>query len=177
VPPRQRARCQGLRDARDIDRDACSLEFPGELLFPHAALVQRHVHETGDVRRSLNARVEQDDDASSAKAAQEKAKLEDDVLQSTRAQFVLLDYLAEQASGCRVARASGVESEMELAYAGLHQLLAPMLARLERLPAPQGEALVTAFGLSSGAAPDRFLVGLATLSLLAEVAEEPHWCA
>jgi DNA-binding CsgD family transcriptional regulator len=84
----------------------------------------------------------------------------------------LLDYLAEQASGCRVARASGVESEMELAFSGLHQLLAPMLARLERLPAPQGEALVTAFGLSSGAAPDRFLVGLATLSLLAEVAEE-----
>jgi DNA-binding CsgD family transcriptional regulator len=84
----------------------------------------------------------------------------------------LLDYLVEQASGCRVARASGVESEMELAYAGLHQLCAPMLARLQRLPAPQREALETAFGLNSGAAPDRFLVGLATLSLLAEVAEE-----
>ena len=84
----------------------------------------------------------------------------------------LLDYLAEQASGCRVARVAGVESEMELAYAGLHQLLTPMLDRLERLPGPQREALRTAFGLSSGAAPDRFLVGLATLSLLAEVAEE-----
>jgi AAA ATPase domain len=84
----------------------------------------------------------------------------------------LLDYLVEHASGCRVARVAGVESEMELAYAGLHQLLAPMLDRAERLPAPQREALRTAFGLSSGAAPDRFLVGLATLSLLAEVAEE-----
>jgi DNA-binding CsgD family transcriptional regulator len=61
---------------------------------------------------------------------------------------------------------------MELVYAGLHQLLTPTLGRLERLPAPQAEALRTAFGLSSGSAPDRFLVGLATLSLLADVAEE-----
>jgi hypothetical protein len=84
----------------------------------------------------------------------------------------LLDYLVEHASGCRVARAAGVEAEMELAYAGLHQLLAPMLDRLDRLPGPQREALWTAFGLSSGSAPDRFLVGLAVLSLLADVAEE-----
>jgi DNA-binding CsgD family transcriptional regulator len=84
----------------------------------------------------------------------------------------LLDSLAEQASGCRVIRAAGVESEMELAYAGLHQLLAPMLDRLDRLPGPQREALRTAFGLSSGSTPDRFLVGLAVLSLLADVAEE-----
>jgi tetratricopeptide (TPR) repeat protein len=84
----------------------------------------------------------------------------------------LLDYLVEQASGCRVAHAAGVESEMELVYAGLHQLLTPMLDRLERLPTPQANALRTAFGLSPGAAPDHFLVGLATLSLLAEVAEE-----
>jgi DNA-binding CsgD family transcriptional regulator len=84
----------------------------------------------------------------------------------------LLDYLAEYVSDSRVALASGVESEMELAYAGLHQLLTPMLDRLERLPAPQREALRTAFGLSSGSAPDRFLVGLAVLSLLADVAEE-----
>ena len=84
----------------------------------------------------------------------------------------LLDYLVEHASGCRVARAVGVESEMELPFAGVHQLLTPMLDRLGRLPGPQGEALRTAFGLRSGSAPDRFLVGLATLSLLAEVAEE-----
>jgi predicted ATPase len=84
----------------------------------------------------------------------------------------LLDYLAEQASGCRVAHAAGVESEMELVYAGLHQLLTPVLGRLKRLPAPQADALRTAFGLSFGSAPDRFLVALATLSLLAEVAEE-----
>jgi DNA-binding CsgD family transcriptional regulator len=84
----------------------------------------------------------------------------------------LLDYLVEQASGCRVAHVAGVESEMELVYAGLHQLLTPMLGHLELLPAPQADALGTAFGLSSGSPPDRFLVGLATLSLLADVAEE-----
>jgi DNA-binding CsgD family transcriptional regulator len=85
---------------------------------------------------------------------------------------VLLHYVAERASGCRVARAAGVESEMELAFAGLHQLSAPFLDRLERLPDPQRDALATAFGLSAGEPPDRFLVGLAVISLLADVAEE-----
>jgi DNA-binding CsgD family transcriptional regulator len=85
---------------------------------------------------------------------------------------ILLNHLVQQASGCRVAHAAGVESEMELVYAGLHQLLTPMLGRLERLPAPQADALRTAFGLGVGSAPDRFLVGLATLSLLADAAEE-----
>jgi DNA-binding CsgD family transcriptional regulator len=84
----------------------------------------------------------------------------------------LLDYLVGQASGCRVARATGVQSEMELAFAGLQQLCAPMLDRLERLPVPQRAALLTAFGVSPGPAPNRFLVGLAVLSLLADVAEE-----
>jgi DNA-binding CsgD family transcriptional regulator len=84
----------------------------------------------------------------------------------------LLDYLAGRASGCRVAAAAGVESEMELAFAGLHQLCAPMLDRLERLPDPQREALRTAFGISAGPAPDRFVVGLAVLGLLSEVAAE-----
>ena len=89
----------------------------------------------------------------------------------------LLDYLMDQASGCRVARASGVESEMELAFAGLHQLCAPMLERLEHLPGPQREALGVAFGLSAGPAPDRFLVGLAVLGLLSEAAgERPLVC-
>jgi DNA-binding CsgD family transcriptional regulator len=89
----------------------------------------------------------------------------------------LLEYLAEHASGCRVARAAGVESEMELPFAGIHQLCAPYLAGLERLPEPQREALSTAFGLGTGAPPDRFLVGLAALSLLADVAEqEPLVC-
>src|SRR5208282_6849402 len=83
---------------------------------------------------------------------------------------VLLDYLAGRARGCRVARAAGVQSEMELAFAGLHQLCAPMLDHLDRIPVPQREALRTAFGLSAGPPPDRFLVGLAVLSLLAEVA-------
>jgi DNA-binding CsgD family transcriptional regulator len=84
----------------------------------------------------------------------------------------LLEYLVQRASECRVARAVGVESEMELAYAGLHQLCAPMLERLDLLPGPQRDALITAFGLSAGDPPDRFRVGLAVLHLLAEVAEE-----
>jgi DNA-binding CsgD family transcriptional regulator len=84
----------------------------------------------------------------------------------------LLDDAVEHASGCRVVRAAGVQSEMELAFAGLHQLLAPMLDHLERLPVPQRDALRTAFGVSPGPAPDRFLVGLAVLNLLSDVAEE-----
>jgi DNA-binding CsgD family transcriptional regulator len=86
---------------------------------------------------------------------------------------VLLDYVAGRASGCRVARADAVESEMELPLAGLQQLLgASMLERVERLPPPQRDALRLAFGLSEGPAPDRFLLGLAALSLLSDVAEE-----
>jgi hypothetical protein len=89
----------------------------------------------------------------------------------------LLDYLAHRASGCQVAQASGVQSEMELAFAGLHQLCAPMLNRVEHLPAPQREALRTAFGQAAGPPPDRFLVGLAVLGLLSEVAgERPLIC-
>jgi len=84
----------------------------------------------------------------------------------------LLAFLVQGAAGCRIARAAGVESEMELPFAGLHQLCAPMLDRLDRLPAPQRDALATAFGLSAGEAPDRFLVGLAVLSLFSEVASE-----
>jgi hypothetical protein len=84
----------------------------------------------------------------------------------------LLEYVVERASGFRVARAAGVEAEVELAFAGLHQLCAPLLDRLEQLPGPQREALATAFGQSAGPAPDRFLVGLAVLSLLAAGTEE-----
>jgi DNA-binding CsgD family transcriptional regulator len=84
----------------------------------------------------------------------------------------LLDYLAGHASGCRVVHATGVQSEMELAFAGLQQLCKPLLDHLDRLPGPQREALRTAFGLSAGPAPDRFLVGLAVLSLLSDAAEE-----
>ena len=84
----------------------------------------------------------------------------------------LLEYLAQCAAGCEIARTVGVESEMELAYAGLQQLCAPFVDRLEHLPGPQRGALGTAFGLRSGDAPDRFLVGLAVLSLLSDVADE-----
>ena len=84
----------------------------------------------------------------------------------------LLDYLTERPEDCHVARAAGIESEVELAFAGLHQLCAPYLDRLERLPDPQQVALATAFGLSPGEPPDRFMVGLATLGLFAEVADE-----
>jgi DNA-binding CsgD family transcriptional regulator len=90
---------------------------------------------------------------------------------------VLLDYLADQAAGCQVVRAAGVQSEMELAFAGLHQLCAPMLDHAEGLSAPQREALLTALGISPGPAPDRFLVGLAVLNLLSETAgERPLIC-
>jgi DNA-binding CsgD family transcriptional regulator len=85
---------------------------------------------------------------------------------------VLLEYVRERASGFRIAQAGGVESEMELPFAGLQQVCAPLLDRLEHLPGPQRDALRLAFGLSEGAAPDRFLVSLAVLSLLSDVAEE-----
>jgi len=84
----------------------------------------------------------------------------------------LLRYCARQASGCRLVRVAGVESEMQLPFAALHQLCAPMLASVAGLPEPQRQALRVAFGLASGTAPDRFVVGLAVLSLLAEVAAE-----
>ncbi len=91
----------------------------------------------------------------------------------------LLDYLSARAAAARfrVARAAGVQTEMTLAFAGLHQLCAPMLDHLHRLPPPQHDALRTAFGISAGPPPDRFLVGLAVLSLLSEVAgERPLLC-
>ncbi len=84
---------------------------------------------------------------------------------------VLLDHVARQAKGFTVVRASGVESEMELAFAGLHQFCGPLLAHRERLPAPQRDAIATAFGLSAGGSPDRFFVGLGVLGLLSEAAE------
>jgi DNA-binding CsgD family transcriptional regulator len=89
----------------------------------------------------------------------------------------LLEYLAGRAAGFRVVRATGVQSEMELAFAGLHQVCAPVLDHVDGLPAPQRDALRVAFGLSAGPAPDRFLVGLAVLSLLSEAAgERPLVC-
>ncbi|MBP2705063.1 AAA family ATPase [Microbispora sp. RL4-1S] len=84
----------------------------------------------------------------------------------------LLQHVVEAAADMRVVRAAGVESEMELAFAGLHLLCAPLLDRLEALPGPQRDALGVAFGLRKGDAPDRFLVGLAVLTLLSETAEE-----
>jgi DNA-binding CsgD family transcriptional regulator len=83
---------------------------------------------------------------------------------------LLLEYLAGRASECQVARAAGVQSEMELAYAGLHQLCAPMLDHAGQLPGPQRDALRVALGQVAGAQPDRFLVGLAVLGLLSEAA-------
>ncbi|WP_447035490.1 helix-turn-helix transcriptional regulator [Streptomyces sp. DSM 118878] len=84
----------------------------------------------------------------------------------------LVDYVAQSVSGFQVLRAVGAEFEMELAFAGLHQLCMPILGHIDRLPGPQRDALATAFGLRDGSAPDRFLVGLAVLSLLAETAED-----
>jgi DNA-binding CsgD family transcriptional regulator len=84
----------------------------------------------------------------------------------------LLRQLPASAEGCRVTWTTGVESEMELAFAGLHALCAPLLGQLGSLPLPQRDALSTAFGLSAGSPPDRFVVGLAVLSLLAAAADE-----
>jgi DNA-binding CsgD family transcriptional regulator len=90
---------------------------------------------------------------------------------------VLLGYAADTAADFQLARAEGVESEMELPFAALHQLSGRMIDRLDRLPGPQRDALGVAFGLRSGSAPDRFLVGLAVLSLLSEVAtRQPLLC-
>ena len=89
----------------------------------------------------------------------------------------LLRQLIAEASGFGVTRVAGVESEMELPFAGLHQLCAPMLGRLGSLAEPQRRGLSVAFGLASGDSPDRFLVALAALSLLAEAAQErPMLC-
>jgi DNA-binding CsgD family transcriptional regulator len=89
----------------------------------------------------------------------------------------LLESATSAATGVRVLRAAGIESEMELAFAGLHQLCVPIVDRLDRLPAPQRDALGSAFGLTAGVSPDRFLVGLAVLTLLSDAAgEQPLVC-
>jgi DNA-binding CsgD family transcriptional regulator len=84
----------------------------------------------------------------------------------------LLDYVAAQAGSFHVLQVSGIESDMELAYAGLQQLCAPLFGHLDALPEPQRRALDVAFGRGTGSAPDRFLVGLAVLSLFAAAAQD-----
>src|SRR5689334_12170537 len=84
----------------------------------------------------------------------------------------LLRYVADSAPDALLVRALGVESEMELAYASLHQLCLPLLGQRSSLPAPQRRALETVFGLDVAEAPDRFLVGLAVLSLLSDASED-----
>src|SRR5689334_17626657 len=89
----------------------------------------------------------------------------------------LLRHAVEKTAGFKVVQIAGIESEMELPFAGLHQLCAPMLAESDGLPPPQERALRVALGLSSGDAPDRFLVALGALTLLAEVADkQPLLC-
>ena len=89
----------------------------------------------------------------------------------------LLERAVGSASDFRVVRALGIESEMELGFAGLHQLVVPFLPKLERLPGPQYHALASAFGLIADGPPDRFQVGLATLTLLADAAaDRPLLC-
>src|SRR3982750_1970021 len=84
----------------------------------------------------------------------------------------LLRYAARQASGFRVVQVTGVEAEMELPFAGIHQLCAPLLEQIDSLPQPQRDALNVALGLASGDVPDRFVVGLAVLGLLSAAAED-----
>jgi hypothetical protein len=89
----------------------------------------------------------------------------------------LLDYAAARAAGFRTVQATGVEADVDLAFAGLQQLCSPLLDSLDRLPGPQRDALATAFGQSAGPAPDRFLVGLAVLSLMSEAThDQPLMC-
>jgi DNA-binding CsgD family transcriptional regulator len=89
----------------------------------------------------------------------------------------LLDYAVESAAGMRVARVVGVESEMELAFAAVQQLLAPVLDRMNDLPAPQANALAVALGIANGVSPNKFLVGLGVLNLLSEMArDQPLVC-
>ena len=89
----------------------------------------------------------------------------------------LLDYVRANAAGCRIVDAGSVESEMELAFSGVHQLCAPLLEHLDRLPDPQRDAVATAFGLRAGDPVDKFLVGLAVLTLMSDVAEtQPLVC-
>ncbi|MGH3154735.1 MAG: ATP-binding protein [Streptosporangiaceae bacterium] len=84
----------------------------------------------------------------------------------------LLDHLVQRTAGCRIVRIAGAEAETEMAFAGLHQLCAPFLDRLERLPGPQRDALRTAFSMRDGDVPSRFVVGLAVLTLLSEAADK-----
>src|SRR5689334_18775970 len=84
----------------------------------------------------------------------------------------LVEDLAARVPDCRVVHTSGVESEMELPFAAVHQLCAPMLNRLDHLPSPQRQALYVAFGMTVGSAPDQFLIGLSVLGLLSAVSEE-----
>jgi DNA-binding CsgD family transcriptional regulator len=84
----------------------------------------------------------------------------------------LLDWVVARADDCQVLRSAGVQAEVELAFAGLHQLLAPVLPLVPKLPAPQREALQTAFGARAGATPDRFFIALAVLSLFADAANQ-----
>ncbi|MGW7681693.1 AAA family ATPase [Kribbella sp. NPDC054772] len=89
----------------------------------------------------------------------------------------LLNYLLQRSAGCRIVRAAGIQSEMELSYAGLHQMCSPLLTGLDHLPEPQRDALATAFGLRAGTPPAPFLVGLAALSLLAQAGgDKPLVC-
>jgi predicted ATPase len=90
---------------------------------------------------------------------------------------VLLEWAAEQAHDMQLARVTGIQAEMGMGFAGLYQLLVPFLGRMDRLPSPQQQALRSAFGLVAGPAPDRFLVGLAALTLLTDAtAGQPVLC-
>ncbi|WP_074313463.1 helix-turn-helix transcriptional regulator [Micromonospora cremea] len=84
----------------------------------------------------------------------------------------LLDYAAARASGTRVLRIDGLESETELAFAGLHQLFLPSMDLVDQLPGPQARALRAVFGLTDDTVRDRFVIGLAVLSMLSEAAGE-----
>ena len=180
-PARARKLC--LREDNDVARGSlpgrpCECSCPAERSRPHGRRVSAGPMATPHPWRGRTAQL---------RGRRAELRMLDGLVEAVRAgesralvvrgepgvgKTALLDHLARRASGCRVVRAAGVQSEMELAFAGLHQLCAPMLDHLEAIPVPQRAAVRVAFGLGAGPVPDRFLVGLAVLGLLSEAAGE-----
>src|SRR3954452_2747524 len=167
--------CRGSEGAGRPTGSSLRTQLAAVLLCSHRAGAKM----SGQIRKQLRGRQREctalEEMASKVEAGQSSAL----VLRGEAGigKSALLDHLAGHVSGCCVARSAGAESEMELPFAGLHQLCAPFLAHATSLPLPQRQALTTAFGVHTGPPPDRFLVGLAVLGLLTEVAaEKPLFC-
>src|SRR3954454_4455207 len=167
--------CRGSGGAWRLPASSLRTPFAAVWLCSHRAGAEM----SGQIRKQLRGRSREcnalEELASKVEAGQSSAL----ILRGEAGigKSALLDHLGQHVAGYRVARGVGAESEMELPFAGLHQLCAPLLDRAASLPQPQREAVTTASGVSAGQPPDRFLVGLAVLGLLTEVAAEmPLFC-